>query len=96
MGHLRLIAAFALVTGATPILPAMPVAASPNSVRICLEEILPEDPLANLGECVSFGKTFDTDGFAAHFCDFLRDTDPDFVDEFGSYANCVRLVLQEL
>ena len=96
MKGFRVIIALALALGATPILPTLPAAASPESITICREDILPSDPNANLGECVSFGKSFGTDAFAAHLCDYLRESDPDFEENYGSYADCVQLIREEL
>jgi hypothetical protein len=44
----------------------------------------------NLGECMSFWKSIEGPGFAAHICDALRENDQLDDAGFTSYSDCVR------
>jgi hypothetical protein len=43
----------------------------------------------NYGECISFNVT-SSEGFTAHFCDFLREEDLLGLEGFDSYSDCIR------
>jgi len=96
MTYVNLLVAAALVAMPSAASQAAPSGNNGEDVRAlqdyCINVVLELFPTASLGECVSFGLTFGTYGYAQHECDVARETDPDFDIDFGTYANCVHLL----
>jgi len=97
MKSLKLLSAIALIALPSTALQAAPTdnpgAATQELRDFCISVVLPLLPDANLGECISYGEAFGKPGFAAHACDTERELNPDFEADFGTYANCVRLLM---
>lgn len=85
---------------AIPVPLAMPSAAyaqiapGQGAPGACRTDVLPFDPTANLGECVSSVNTFwnsPDHGFVTHICDAVLEIDPNFFELFyDSFSECVR------
>jgi hypothetical protein len=90
--HGMIAATVAVSAALTPVAPALAQTtpsqgANAELLEFCYDLIASGDfPDLNLGECMSFN-IVPEQGFAAHFCDFLRET-----DQLGdvTYAECVR------
>ena len=97
MKLIKLLVATALfaTASAAPIAPASASQTDNNGANAELHAFCQEliangtFPTLSLGECMSFNRT-SASGFAAHFCDFIRENE-DFADYgFTSYSDCVR------
>ena len=90
--HGLIAAAVTASAALTPVMPALAQATPTQGVNAELLEfcydLIASGEFAglNLGECMSFNLTPD-DGFKAHFCDYLRET-----DQLGdmTYSECIR------
>jgi hypothetical protein len=88
------IVAIVIAVGMTPVAPASPALADPKpAIDLCRDVLLPARPASNLGECLSYINVAakDSEGEAAHECDFLEENDP-FTFEllFVTRSECIQ------
>jgi hypothetical protein len=83
-----------LTAGINPIMPATPALADPKpAIELCRDVLLPNRPASNLGECLSYINVAanQSEGEAAHECDFLEENDPFTFDLlFVTRSECIR------